>query len=62
MVTLSVFFGIVFIILGTICEYLLRIYVESTRRPLYFIAADTNDSGLGHCRSRVNEDRQAIHA
>jgi glycosyltransferase involved in cell wall biosynthesis len=41
MVILSLFFGIVFMILGTICEYLLRIYVESTKRPLYFVAADT---------------------
>lgn len=47
MVILSLFFGIVFLILGAICEYLLRIYVETTRRPLYFIAADTADDGLG---------------
>jgi len=44
MVTMTLFFGIVFIILGTICEYLLRIHVESARRPLYFIAADTADN------------------
>ena len=34
MVTITLFFGIAFVILGTICEYLVRIYVESTRRPL----------------------------
>ena len=44
MVTLMVFFGITFFILGTICEYLLRIYRESVRRPLYFVAADTAQS------------------
>lgn len=47
MVTMTLFFGIAFVILGTICEYLLRIHVESTRRPLYFIAADTADSHSG---------------
>src|SRR5215472_17336638 len=47
MVVLSLFFGVVFMILGTICEYLLRIYVESTRRPLYFVAADTAEDHLG---------------
>jgi glycosyltransferase involved in cell wall biosynthesis len=44
MVTMTLFFGIAFVILGTICEYLLRIHVESTRRPLYFIAADTTEN------------------
>ena len=62
MVTLSVFFGIVFIILGTICEYLLRIYTESTRRPLYFIAADTNDRQLGHRGRQVEELSRTINA
>lgn len=41
MVALSLFFGITFFILGMICEYLLRIYREASRRPIYFIAADT---------------------
>jgi len=62
MVVLSLFFGIVFMILGTICEYLLRIYVESTRRPLYFIAADTTDSELGRYDRRHADDRQTLHA
>jgi glycosyltransferase involved in cell wall biosynthesis len=61
MVIMSLFFGIVFMILGTICEYLLRIYVESTRRPLYFIAADTAD-GSGRRSRQTDEDRRTIHA
>jgi glycosyltransferase involved in cell wall biosynthesis len=62
MVTLSVFFGIAFVILGTICEYLLRIYVEATRRPLYFIAADTASDELGHCARQTDENRRPVHA
>jgi glycosyltransferase involved in cell wall biosynthesis len=62
MVILSLFFGIVFMILGTICEYLLRIYVESTRRPLYFIAADTADEDLGRRNEQHSEERQTVHA
>jgi glycosyltransferase involved in cell wall biosynthesis len=62
MVVLCFFFGIVFMILGTICEYLLRIYVESTRRPLYFIAADTADSELGRRSRQYGEDCRTLHA
>lgn len=40
MVTLSSFFGIVCLMLGVMSEYLHRIYIESTGRPLYFIAQD----------------------
>jgi glycosyltransferase involved in cell wall biosynthesis len=56
MVTMTLFFGIVFVILGTICEYLLRIHMESTRRPLYFIAADTadDDSARSHARQEFD--------
>lgn len=42
MVTLTIFFGINFLILGTMTEYLLRIFRESTARPPYFIAYDTD--------------------
>lgn len=62
MVMLSLFFGIVFMILGTICEYLLRIYVESTRRPLYFIAADTADGEVRHRNRQHNEERRTLLA
>jgi dolichol-phosphate mannosyltransferase len=61
MVILSLFFGIVFMILGTICEYLLRIYSEAIRRPLYFVAADTDDD-FGRVRRQHDEDRQTVHA
>jgi len=61
MVIMSLFFGIVFLILGTICEYLLRIYVESTRRPLYFIAADTDDD-LEHRVRQRDEKRITVDA
>ena len=36
MVALSLFFGIVFMILGTICEYLLRIYIEFDPKAALF--------------------------
>jgi polyisoprenyl-phosphate glycosyltransferase len=62
MVTLSVVFGIVFVILETICEYLLRIYIESTRRPLYFIAADTNEDELRRRQRQTDEDPRTVPA
>ena len=40
MVALCFFFGIVCLMLGVMSEYLHRIYIESTGRPLYFIAQD----------------------
>jgi glycosyltransferase involved in cell wall biosynthesis len=60
MVILSLFFGIVFLILGTICEYLLRIYTETTRRPLYFIAADTAAGDLNRRSRQEDEGRRMI--
>jgi glycosyltransferase involved in cell wall biosynthesis len=62
MVTLSVFFGIVFMILGTICEYLLRIYIEATRRPLYFIAADTAKEEPRRQVRLSDEHYRSVHA
>jgi glycosyltransferase involved in cell wall biosynthesis len=38
MVTLCFFFGVVCLMLGVMSEYLHRIYIETTGRPLYFIA------------------------
>jgi glycosyltransferase involved in cell wall biosynthesis len=40
-VVLTLFFGATFLILGIMSEYLSRIYQDSARRPLYFIASDT---------------------
>jgi len=37
MLVLTVFFGIQFLLMGMIGEYLHRIYLESTQRPLYFV-------------------------
>ena len=36
--TMTVFFGLVFMMLGLIGEYLYRIFVETKHRPLYFVA------------------------
>lgn len=43
MVTLFFFFGIICLMLGVMSEYLHRIYIESTGRPLYFIAQRTRE-------------------
>ena len=44
MLVLSVFFGIQFLIMGLMGEYLYRIYTEVIRRPLFFIS-ETIDTG-----------------
>jgi dolichol-phosphate mannosyltransferase len=41
MLVISIFFGIHFLLLGLVGEYLRRIYTESVRRPLYFISDKT---------------------
>ncbi|MGH8706196.1 MAG: glycosyltransferase family 2 protein [Burkholderiales bacterium] len=38
MLVLTVFFGIQFLLMGLIGEYLYRIYLEAMQRPLYFVA------------------------
>jgi glycosyltransferase involved in cell wall biosynthesis len=38
MATMTLFFGVLFLMLGIISEYLYRILLESKQRPLYFIA------------------------
>jgi len=38
MLGLTVFSGVLFLILGVISEYLHRIYIEVTRRPIYLIS------------------------
>ena len=42
MLVTSFMFGIVFLILGLAVEYLRRIHIEVTSRPLYFISEKTN--------------------
>jgi glycosyltransferase involved in cell wall biosynthesis len=41
MVALTVFFGLQFLMMGIVGEYLYRIYAEVVRRPLYFVSATT---------------------
>jgi dolichol-phosphate mannosyltransferase len=38
MLVLTVFFGVQFLLMGLIGEYLYRIYLEAMQRPLYFVA------------------------
>ena len=41
MLALTVFFGLQFLIMGVVGEYLYRIYAEVVRRPLYFVSDRT---------------------
>jgi dolichol-phosphate mannosyltransferase len=41
MLALTLFFGIQFLLMGVVGEYLYRIYAEVVRRPLYFVSAVT---------------------
>jgi dolichol-phosphate mannosyltransferase len=41
MTTMTLFFGILFVMLGVIVEYLYRIFLETKQRPLYFVACRT---------------------
>jgi dolichol-phosphate mannosyltransferase len=45
MLTTLVFFGILFLAIGLIGEYLYRIYAEVTQRPLYFVSDSTYPRG-----------------
>ena len=47
MLALFFFFGLQFLLLGIVGEYLYRIYTEVTHRPLYFIAESSADED-GH--------------
>ena len=42
MLPLTLFFGLQFLMMGIVGEYLYRIYSEVVRRPLYFISATTD--------------------
>ena len=42
MIAITLFSGVTFFILGVMSEYLARIYLESTRRPIYFVSAETH--------------------
>ncbi|OGR40287.1 MAG: hypothetical protein A2051_07760 [Desulfovibrionales bacterium GWA2_65_9] len=45
MVMLSFFFGVLFLCIGVLGEYLQRIYIETMARPLYFVSDTTQDQG-----------------
>jgi dolichol-phosphate mannosyltransferase len=42
MLPLTLFFGLQFLMMGIVGEYLYRIYAEVVRRPLYFVSATTD--------------------
>ncbi len=50
MLALTVFFGVQFLMMGVVGEYLYRIYAEVVRRPLYFISATTGGEGAVSAR------------
>jgi len=50
MLVLTVFFGIQFLLMGLVGEYLYRIYLEAVRRPLYFVAAECGRSAQDRAR------------
>lgn len=45
MLPLTLFFGLQFLMMGIVGEYLYRIYAEVVRRPLYFVSATTEARG-----------------
>jgi dolichol-phosphate mannosyltransferase len=52
MLALTVFFGLQFLMMGVVGEYLYRIYAEVVRRPLYFISASTEEREAASARFR----------
>jgi glycosyltransferase involved in cell wall biosynthesis len=50
MLAVTAFFGLQFLMMGIVGEYLYRIYAEVVRRPLYFVSASTDaheEAGVG---------------
>jgi dolichol-phosphate mannosyltransferase len=50
MLGLTMFFGLQFLMMGVVGEYLYRIYAEVVRRPLYFISATTEAREAANAR------------
>lgn len=51
MVAITTFFGLLFMMVGMMAEYLQRIFIETTGRPLYFVSRSTDeDPGPGEGR------------
>jgi glycosyltransferase involved in cell wall biosynthesis len=59
MVAMLAFFGLAFLMLGMMSEYLHRIYIEATRRPLYFISGTAGDDVQVSARPVEMADRHA---
>ena len=51
MATMTLCFGMLFVMLGVSFEYLYRIFVETKNRPLYFVARK-----IGGAQPRANEN------
>lgn len=47
MVAITTFFGLLFMMVGMLAEYLRRIFIESADRPLYFVSQATDESAVG---------------
>jgi dolichol-phosphate mannosyltransferase len=52
MLGMAFFFGVQFLLMGVMGEYLHRIYLEVVKRPLYFVSDRTPASGGGDGRAR----------
>jgi glycosyltransferase involved in cell wall biosynthesis len=50
MATVTLFFGIQFVMMGLVTEYLYRIFSESTRRPLYFVRSEIEANSRARTR------------
>jgi dolichol-phosphate mannosyltransferase len=57
MLALCFFFGVVCLMLGVMSEYLHRIYIETTARPLYFIAQESGSTRVGEKRTGSDDLR-----
>jgi glycosyltransferase involved in cell wall biosynthesis len=64
MVALLAFFGLAFLMLGMMSEYLHRIYIETTGRPLYFIsriAGEVDQAAAAAARTPQAVRRQSFN-
>jgi hypothetical protein len=57
MLPMTLFFGLQFLMMGIVGEYLYRIYTEVVRRPLYFVSGTTWTES--HRRQHVEAVRHA---
>ena len=50
MAAMTVLFGLLFMMVGMLAEYLYRIFIETKNRPLYFVAKRTVKAVEGHTK------------